>query len=57
MNLYKQVPGNFVIPDNADLETVLRKLGTDFYIDTVAGPIQQDPHLFFIKEIKITNKK
>ena len=50
--LYEEVNANFVIPNGVDLETVLRNLEKDYFIDTVAGPIQEDPHLFFIKEIK-----
>lgn len=51
-NDYEEITIKMVKPKSADPEIILRTLGTYYRIDRVSEAIEDDPILFFIKEIE-----
>ena len=50
-NKYEKVNAQFSIPEGAELETVLRTLGTQYKIERVSPAIEDLPTMFLIEEI------
>ena len=51
-NDYEEITIKMVKPKGSDPEIILRSLGTYYKIDRVSEAIEDDPILFFIKEIE-----
>ncbi len=48
---YEKIPALFSIPEGADLETVIRGLGTYYKIERTSPAVEDLPIMFLIEEI------
>ena len=53
---YVSVQAEFMIPEGVDIETIIRQINIEYKVDRVAQKIEDEPTLFFIKEIKENEK-
>jgi len=51
---YQKVQATFLIPESADIKTVIGSLKELYYIDRISEAVEDDPVMFIVEEMEIT---